>query len=887
MYNPVSTYRVQFNADCTFADFRSIVPYLQQLGVGTVYASPVFEAAPGSVHGYDGVNPNAINPEIGTEEELYDISRTLHDCGIGWLQDIVPNHMAFHSNNEWFMDVLEKGRQSEFASFFDVSWTGRLYHGRIMVPFLGSTLREVLQNNELSVVVHEGRFVLKYYDSLYPLRPASYATVLQYADVREPGVVSRLERIEDETDFAEQWEKLRNDAIALLTNHSPEKRLETINTHPDRLRHIVDEQFYRLCHWQETDRNINFRRFFTVNSLICLNIHRPEVFREYHRLIGELVEAHVFQGLRIDHIDGLYDPTNYLEQLRDLAGEETFVIVEKILEPGESLPDIWPVQGNTGYDFLAMVNNLFTDTNSEQLFSAFYQQFTGDRASLHDQLHDKKSYILYQHMGGELENLYQLFMRSELVEAQDYAQMRTEDIKTAIAEFLIYCPVYRYYGNHFPLAESEAGSVGDILTQIKQDRAHLAPAVGLLEKVLLEKPQEGNETYNMRVVRFYQRCMQFTGPLMAKGVEDTLMYTYNRFLAHNEVGDTPGVFGCSPEQFHAMMQERRQRWPLSLNATSTHDTKRGEDVRARLNVLSDLPHEWFARVEEWREINAALKKNGAPDANDEYFIYQTLLGAYPMPGTEDAIAERLQEYIEKALREAKTHSDWAAPDAEYEEAAQHFVRGLLDTQRPFWQSFSGFHREVADFGIVNSLSQLVLRFTCPGVPDTYQGTELWDLSLVDPDNRRSVDYTLRQTLLKEAAGTPLSALWNERYTGTIKLRLLHELMRRRREQPDLFAQGEYIPVQADGACGDHIFCFTRQHENHWLLVVLPLHIAQICREQNRDVATVDWKDTRIHLPEHAPVQWRNVWSGESIAGPMPAVAELFGVLPCAVLTGTE
>lgn len=872
MTNPISTYRLQFHKDFTFVDFEKIIPYLQKLGVSTIYASPIFEATPGSVHGYDGVNPHRINPEIGTEEQLRNITKQLKKHGINWLQDIVPNHMAFHSNNEWLMDVLEKGPQSLYASFFDVAWNSNIYHGRIMVPFLGSPLEDVINNNELTVAYEKQRFVLKYYDSTYPLQPKTYATILQAAS-DEPlqavqQLIAQVPKMEDEKTLAEQWNEFRLQLDALMKNDAVKtyinKCIEAINRKPDQLKQITEEQSYRLCHHIETDHQINYRRFFTVNGLICLNIHINEVFERYHEVINKLVDDGVFDGLRIDHIDGLYDPTKYLKQLRELVGEETYIVVEKILEHGEALPTNWPIQGNTGYDFLSMVNNLFTNRRSQKSFSEFYGKLTNNHTSIHQQLHNKKEYILYHHMGGELENLYQLFMQSNLVAAKDYSCMRTEDIKTAIGEFLIQCPVYRYYANALPLQQKEADDVQDIFNRVRQSRQDLTPAVELLEKVLLHKLHEHDEAYNKNALHFYQRCMQFTGPLMAKGVEDTLMYTYNRFIDHNEVGDSPEAFGSSVKEFHQQMQERQQQWPLTINTTSTHDTKRGEGVRARLNVLTEMTDEWISHVEEWMKMNANLKKNCAPDANDEYFIYQTLIGVYPMPGQDDDnIQQRIEEYLQKALREAKTHSNWTTPNTEYEEATKAFATSLLDTQRPFWKSFITCQQKVAGFGMINSLSQVLLKFTCPGVPDVYQGTELWDLSLVDPDNRRAVDYERRIQYLDkiESANAKdglIKELWHNRYNAQIKLWLVHALMNKRKQNADVFAYGEYIPLQVEGEYRKHIIAFARRHKNDWYVVAAPLNTSQLCKDQNTEMLQVDWKDTRIVLPQQAPTSWQNV-----------------------------
>ncbi|MFL5809043.1 MAG: malto-oligosyltrehalose synthase, partial [Flavisolibacter sp.] len=768
MTNPISTYRFQFNNSFRFEDFEKIISYMQQLGVGTIYASPIFEAVQGSTHGYDGINPCRINPEIGTLEQLKAISQQLKASSISWLQDIVPNHMAFHSKNEWLMDVLEKGPQSQFGSFFDITWSDPSYKGRLMVPFLGATLDEVIANSELKIDYRDQRLVFKYYDATYPLQPLSYVDILKPNDQETPDAVKQLmlqlPKMEDEKDYAEAWSEMRLQLAGLMQNQSVHNFVETciekVNSDHQLLKKIESQQSYRLCHWQETDQQINYRRFFTVNGLICLNIQDENVFNQYHQLVEALVKEGVVGGLRIDHIDGLYNPTAYLERLRT-KNKEQFIIVEKILEPGESLPAQWPIQGNTGYDFLSLVNNLFTNQKAEKLFTRFYRQITRDNRSVEEQIHDKKSSILFNHMGGELDNLYHLFMNLNIVEKKIFAMIRTDDLKAAIGEFLIHCPVYRFYGTSFPLASEESEAVREVLYRVRKYNRELRRAVDILEEVLLKKPLEANEEINKKIAHFYQRCMQFTGPLMAKGVEDTLMYTYNRFIGHNEVGDAPAAFGISPETFHEAMIARQKRWPLSLNGTSTHDTKRGEDTRARLNVITDIDEEWVTAVKEWRKMNEALKKDRAPYDNDEYFIYQVLLGAWPMQ-EEENFSERIAEYLKKALREAKLNSNWTSPNETYESTCVEFALALINKINPFHKSFSKFYNKLVDHGIVNSLSQLILKFTCPGVPDVYQGCELWDFSLVDPDNRRAVDYEKRNEWLKEIQNQSVESLWQER-----------------------------------------------------------------------------------------------------------------------------
>ncbi|QNF34747.1 malto-oligosyltrehalose synthase [Adhaeribacter swui] len=903
MHNPVATYRLQFHKEFTFADFEGIISYLQKLGVSTIYASPVLEATPGSTHGYDGVNPYHVNPEIGTEEQLRTLSKNLKEQGISWLQDIVPNHMAFHSHNPWLMDVLEKGPQSAYAKFFDITQNSDTMKGRLMVPFLGAPLEQVIQNKELKVAYSEEqqRFVLQYYDSAYPLGYHSYETILTSGEPTQAiqqvlATVEQLHQTEDATAYTAAFSDFQQQLAGLMKNEavkaSVEKSLAEINNNPEKLAQIADEQAYRLCHWQETDQHINYRRFFTVNGLICLNIQDPEVFQTYHQYIQALREEGIFQGLRIDHIDGLYDPTGYLEQLRQSTGEETYLIVEKILEPGEDIPKNWPIQGNTGYDFLSLVNNLFTQKSSEKAFTDFYHQLVGEGAEVQEQIHEKKAYILEHHMAGELENLYQLFRDLNLQDDPDLEGKNAEILKKVIGEFLVQCPVYRFYGNQFPLSEEEAAELSKVFERIRKGKSELSPAVDILEKVLLNKPQQGDEAYNQRAQQFYQRWMQFSGPLMAKGVEDTLMYTYNRFVGHNEVGDSPEAFGHTPEEFHARMQDRQKNWPLTINATSTHDTKRGEDVRARLNVLTDLPEEWLQKVQEWQQLTQDLIKEHKPDVNDAYFIFQTLVGAYPILAEEEAsFADRLQEYLQKALREAKINSNWTTPAEDYEQATKDFAVALLDKQSGFWQSFEPFFKKVADFGIVNSLAQVLLKFTCPGIPDTYQGTELWDLSLVDPDNRRPVDYEQRLNYLEELDAYDLNKqealwtdLWQNRNDARLKLWLTRNLLLERRNNADLFAKGKYIPLEVTGEYKAHVFAFARQHLRTWYVVAVPLHLAAISSGETVDLSAIDWKDTKIVLPKDAPADWQNMLlrtSGKYAHELL--VQDLFSVLPVSLL----
>lgn len=704
--NPVSTYRIQFNGNFTFSDFEKVIPYLHKLGVRTIYASPVFESTPGSSHGYDGTDPNKINPEIGTEEQLLNISKELKKRNMYWLQDIVPNHLAFHENNKPLMDVLANGQSSRFAAWFDILWDHPDFHEKLMVPFPGSEL---------------------------------------------------------------------------------EKRLRSS---------LPDAKHYVITPWQDTDKRINYRRFFLVNGLICTNVHNSNVFDEYHALIKKLSDLQVFDGLRVDHVDGLYDPTKYLDDLRKLAGERSYIIVEKILGHGEEMPRYWTIEGNSGYDFLAMINNLFTNRAAEYELTAFYYDITGDEKSIEQQVQEKKEHILHHHMSGELDNLVRLYKDCGLADNG----ISDEGIKELIADYLISCPVYRYYDDNIPV--------------MARDKA---------------KTQKN-------IKKFYTRCMQFTGPLMAKGVEDTLMYTYNRFAGHNEVGDSPEYFGHSVQQFHKLMQRRMANWRYSINGTSTHDTKRGEDVRARLNAVTCFYDEWIALVKTWMKENSGYKTNGWPGNNDEYLVYQTLIGSHPLQN-EANYTERLGEYFQKALREAKMHSNWAEPDTAYEKATTDFINKILDHNSAFIKTFTPFLEKVAFYGMYNSLAQLILKFTCPGIPDIYQGTELWDLSLVDPDNRRPVDYDSRIKILEQTSS--LDELLKNDKAGELKLHLLHKLLQIRNSYEQLLTEGEYVPVNIGEKYNGHVLTFMRKHDRSAIFVSVPVTYALIESQRNEALNSIE------------------------------------------------
>jgi malto-oligosyltrehalose synthase/4-alpha-glucanotransferase len=893
---PSSTYRIQFHKDFSFKTFEQIISYLEKLGVQTIYASPIFKSVPGSTHGYDGLNPLEINPEIGSLDQFKKIGNQLKQNAISWLQDIVPNHMAFHSLNTWLMDVLEKGKHSEYASFFDIIWESNIYNGKLLVPFLGTPTGLVLKNHEIKIAYEHKKFLIKYFDSFYPLNLAGYISILssvksteleklvvQGKDIPKTGETgafkNKLENFLSQLNSVQQNENVYR-AI--------QERIEEINSDNQLLEKILDQQFYHLCYWQETNTGINYRRFFTVNSLICLNIQDKNVFDQYHQFIKSLKDEGFFQGLRIDHIDGLYDPEVYLQRLNDLMNNDTYIVVEKILQPNESLPQSWRAGGTTGYDFLALVNNLFTNKNSEKQFCDFYEQVINDFRPVQEELFEKKANILFHHMAGELDNLYSLLLHT--IDKRLLSSIHAEDLKQAIGEFMVHFPVYRFYGNSIPLNKTEASSLARVFDSVRQYGNAEEEAVNLLQKTILDIPGNASDEYKAKLLHFYRRCMQYTGPLMAKGLEDTLMYTYNNFIGHNDVGDSPQSFGITKDEFHKAMSERQKKWPLTLNTTSTHDTKRGEDVRARLNVLTDLPGEWFQNVKQWQQLSEKFKENNVPDNNEVYFIYQNLIGVYPAStNSEDKFLERFQEYLQKSLREAKINSDWAQPNEEYEAAVKKFAVNLLDKKTDFWKSFEPFQQKIADFGIINSLSQVLLKFTCPGTPDVYQGCELWDLSFVDPDNRRPVNYKRRMELLDTLNETNreriFQSLWKNRNDGKIKLFLTQILFRLRKQQPEFFERAEYIPLKVKGKYSDFVFAFARKQQEKWIIVAVPLHAAALCHQQKaEDFFSIDWDDTHIALPRTFKQKAENIIFDEEIENSKKlSVQKFFKELPFLLL----
>ncbi len=765
-----------------------------------------FQARKGSSHGYDITNPFQINKQIGRLDKFRKLSRRLNQKNMSWLQDIVPNHMAFDGENVWLQNIFELGPDSVHYNFFDIDWE---QSGKVMAPFLGNPLPEVIKERQLQLKVSKKGFLFQYFDHEYLASARSYSLILG-----EHLGGKWYEKFSDFSGDKENWEELKEYFLREYDKdpdfrNKINNRVEEINSSEEKLKEILDAQYFLPAHWKETEEKINYRRFFTINDLICLRMEDSRVFESYHRFILQLCEEGLIHGLRIDHIDGLLDPKTYLEQLREKLGPHFYITIEKILEWDEKLPVHWPVEGTSGYGFLATVNQLLTDQKSEDDFYKAYQTLDPKRTDYHELVYQQKMFILEERMGGEYENLWKMALDLQLLEDD-------EKNREALGAFLAAFPVYRIYPDEYPLRKRQGKIIDTACETAKEHKPKLEKELDAVRKVFLGEASKDRE----KMMQFLQRCQQFTGPLAAKGVEDTSFYIFNELISHNEVGDSPENFGLSAAGFHTRMKNRMEDFPLSINATATHDTKRGEDSRMRLNVLSEMAGEWFEHVKKWRSIAKEIRADAAvPDTNEEYFIFQMLIGAWPYEGEPgEEFLQRSTAYLQKVLREAKENSSWAQPNEDYENKVYDFLENLLNSAE-FKKSFTGFHKKVAVNGALKSLSQSLLKITAPGIPDIYQGTELWDLSYVDPDNRRPVDYELRKNYLSEIDAIAPENLRQElqnlkkNYTsGKIKLYCLNKALKTRRDIPAVFEEGEYLPLEITGGMDEKVIAFARVHE---------------------------------------------------------------------------
>lgn len=927
---PTATYRLQFTPSFGFKDARRIVPYLQRLGITHLYASPIFKAVTGSTHGYDVVDPTRVNPQLGTEADFRRLLSDVRGRGMGWVQDIVPNHMAFNGENAWLMDLFEKGRRSAYARVFDIEWrdTYQSLKGRLLAPFLGRFYSQCLEDKEIQLKYAHGRLTVNYYELCFPLRLDTYQDVLlfdveqlekdlahdtqtytQYRSLLDrlpETVTARDSRAFDRIEETKRrlWDLTREQPVLKKHIQHNIAQFNGKRGRPDsfnRLDALLARQFFRLTFWKFGSEEINYRRFFNINQLISIRVEDGEVFQQTHRLVLSLIADGLVTGLRIDHIDGLYDPQRYLQRLRK-AAPRCYIVAEKILEWDEELPAHWPVEGTSGYQNLNRINAVFVDHKNERAMDAVYQRFSGMQWDFAELVGDKKRLIIGKHMAGDIENLAHHIKR--ISQRDRYGRDITiYGLKRALVEVMTYFPCYRTYVDSDEVSPRDRAVIEEALQTARGYNPGLAYELDFIRDILLLQFKDYlNDRERRRWVHFVKRFQQFTGPLMAKGFEDTTLYIYNRLLSLNEVGGHPDHFGGSLAGFHKYQRRRAADWPHAMTASATHDTKRGEDQRARLNVLSEIPREWRARLKTWRLMNQD-KKTGRrdramPDKNDEYFLYQALLGGWPLEQAgEEQLKPRLKEYMIKAVREAKRHTAWISPDDKYEQACLDFIDGILDPRRSrdFLKDFRVFQKKVAGYGIYNSLAQTVLKLTVPGVPDFYQGAEGWDFSYVDPDNRRPVDFEQRKARLEESGvrfkEDPLgwcAELLKDRSDGRIKQFVIERLLALRNQETALFSEGDYQPLKVAGRCAAHAVAFARRHGDTVCVVVVPRLLAGLVNEGRPPLGKI-WGGTDVLLPGALRRRdWRDAITGRVVgrAEKSLALSDVFKSLPLVVLCST-
>lgn len=974
---PTATYRVQFNQHCRFREIEAAVPYLYTLGISDLYASPFLQARPGSPHGYDVVNHAAINPEIGTLDDLRSLRSALREHGMGLIGDVVPNHMSASPEiNVWWQDVLENGPSSTHASYFDIDWMPLKSDlaDKVLLPLLGDQFGKVLESGQLKVCYREGTFWLEYYQHRLPIAPRAYSIILSqnleklrqrlgdgHAEMLE--ILSILTAIRNlpprtETDAERLAERRREKEVIKrrlheLASRSAEMKafitecVTTINGVPsdprsfDTLDSLLQEQAYRLAYWRVAADEINYRRFFDINELAAICTEHRDVFDDSHRLLFQLLDEGTLTGLRIDHPDGLYDPRGYFVQLQEqhflricrevhrrmaspadpVSGDDPlwlpieqrlqalwrtateipgsplarplYVLVEKILAHGEPLPEDWPVHGTVGYEFLNAVNGLFVDARSERLLSTLYTKFTGESLDFDALAYECKRLIVRISMASELNVLGHRLDR--ISERNRWTRDFTlNSLTRALQEVIAGFRVYRSYVQPGRVLDRDQRCVEGAVNRAK--RRNPAMDVSIFDFVrdvlLLRFHTHSDLDEQSAVERFAGKFQQLTGPIMAKAIEDTAFYRFNRLVSLNEVGGEPDCFGASVAEFHQLNHDRQVRTPYAMNASSTHDTKRSEDVRARINVLSEIPKEWRTHVQLWSRWNRSLKQQvdgiETPTRNTEYLLYQTLIGTWPgsIPtGPErERYIERIQTYMLKVVREAKVNASWVNPNEPYEAATSQFVARLFEQsrKRPFLDDLQQLASQVAEHGIWNSLSQLLLKMASPGVPDFYQGTELWSLTLVDPDNRHPVDLEKRRDVLdgllaemarvlqcdhmrhaveawlsppvenspeaSQRVSTFLQELLSTRHDGRIKLLTTLLTLRMRRQQPDLFIDGTYEPLEVRGAHAEHLVAFARSCHDRVLVVLAPRLTVRVSGLGGPPPLGDLWQNTTVVLP---------------------------------------
>jgi (1->4)-alpha-D-glucan 1-alpha-D-glucosylmutase len=943
MRTPSSTYRLQFNRQFTFTQAREIVPYLDALGISDCYASPYFQARAESLHGYDITDHNKLNAAIGSRADYDAWVADLHAHGMGQIVDFVPNHMGVGEPlNHWWMDVLENGPSSIHAPYFDIQWKPLKsdLEDKVLLPILGDQYGRVLERGELQVHFDGGAFYLRYYDHEFPIAPGTYRHILEialeklapfrdedfYAEFQS--IITALEYLprRTETDPERIAERAREKEIIKrrLERRCQEARqvqtailqaVAQINGTPgdprsfDALDSLLNDQSYRLAFWRVAAEEINYRRFFDVNDLAAIRMELPEVFDATHQLLLELIATGAVTGVRIDHPDGLYLPREYFEKLQRRAaaalgiplpsdGRAIYLVVEKILSGNETLRRDWAAHGTTGYEFGKLVANVLVDGSAEQSITKTFQRFIGHSMHFGHLVYAKKRLVMRLSLANDVNVLGDMLDRlSE--KNRWFRDFTLEALARAVRETIACFPVYRTYVEPGqPVSEEDRAVIERAVTAAKRRNPALEESVFnfLRDILLLRFPENLDEEGRKEHTHFVLKFQQSTGPIMAKGLEDTAFYIYNRLAALNEVGGEPQHFGIGRDEFHQRNRERLRDWPATLLATSTHDTKRSEDVRARMLAISEVPQLWRSSLQRWRVINRRWKREieeaMAPDGNEEYLFYQTLLGTWPVdaaghaePAATPEYIERLQAYMAKALKEAKLNTSWIQPNEQWDSAMSEFVARVLarSPKNKFLPSFLPVAEEIARLGAINSLSQVALKLTTPGVPDIYQGNEVWDFSLVDPDNRRPVDYGRRREMLKSIETVSPGELLQQWPDGRIKLLLTQRLLRFRREHALLFQDGEYLSLAVSGEFADNCIAFARGHEGKWIVVLVP----RLSSRVGFPPIGENWKDTAVELPASLSREGtRELFTGREIVEEKGAIslAEAMAILPFAVCT---
>ena len=940
---PTCTYRLQFNRWFTFAQAREIVPYLQALGVSDVYASPYFQAGANSLHGYDITDHNKLNAAIGSQADYDAWIAELHAHGMGQVLDFVPNHMGIaEPGNKWWADVLESGPSSMYAPYFDIDWRPLKsdLRDKVLLPILTDQYGRVLERGELQVHFEEGAFYLAYRNQKLPIAPGTYRFVLEmalenlaeykdeefYAEFQS--ILTALEYLprRTETDPEKIAERAREKEIvkrrlerrcqeAPQVQRAIEKALAKINGRPgdprsfDWLDELLNAQSYRLAFWRVAAEEINYRRFFDVNDLAAIRMELPEVFDAAHQLVVDLVRTGAVTGLRVDHPDGLYLPREYLDALQRRCakmlgiplpkdGRAVYMIAEKILTGAEKLRADWPLHGTTGYDFANQVAGVLVDASAEADATRTFHRFIGHTMHFGHLVYAKKRLVMRLALANEVEVLGNMLDRlSE--KNRWYRDFTFEALARAVRETIACFPVYRtYLAPGQPVSDEDRQVIERAIASAKRRNPAMEESIfNFLRDILLFRfPENLDAQAREEHMHFVLKFQQFTGPIMAKGLEDTVFYIYNRLAALNEVGGEPQQFGLSVDAFHERNLDRHRTWPATLLATSTHDTKRSEDVRARMVAISEIPELWRRSLQRWRTANRRWKKivNEAetPAPNEEYLLYQTLLGTWPIAGNgapEQNVGpeytQRIQAYMMKALNEAKLTTSWIQPNEEWLAATRDFVAKVLDPtpKNKFLPAFLPIAEEIARLGAINSLAQTLLKLTSPGVPDIYQGNETWDFSLVDPDNRRAVDYRLRAEMLSCLSSKTPEELLQNWPDGRIKMFLTQRALQFRNEQVDLFQRGNYLPLHATGAFADCCISFARQLDRDWAIVIVPRLSSRIGFPPIGE----RWKDTVIEVPENLLLErGREIFTGRelSIQNRQIRVAEALSGLPFTMVT---